>query len=132
MMQRIQAVWRFWRSRGPVVSRAGFSLIEILMVLLILSVGILPMAIVHHRARREVTEADQYTQALAVAQSQMERIKGMGFGNAAADSGQEGIIKWECSVTNVTMGLDRIEVTSSWQGQGGEETLMVADLVSLR
>lgn len=129
MMTRINRIRRKLIDRG---GRAGFSLVEIMMVMVILSVGILPLAVIHHQARREVTESDQYTQAMTVAQAEMERIKGLGFGNAAADTGQEGIITWTCAVNNVSFGMDRIEVTATWQSHDGPQVLSVADLVSIR
>jgi prepilin-type N-terminal cleavage/methylation domain-containing protein len=117
---------------GPRTDRGGFSLVEVLVVLMIISVGILPIAIVQHRARREVTESDHHTQAVTVAQAQLERIKGLGFGNAAADSGQVGRIVWNAQVTNVAFGMDRVEVTTSWSNHDGMQTLTIADLVSMR
>ena len=72
--------------------REGFTLVEIMMVLMILTVGVLPIAVIQHQAREEVSEADRYTQGIEVAQMHLERIKGMGFGNAAADSGYGGQI----------------------------------------
>jgi len=113
-------------------NREGFSLVEILMVLMIISVGIIPIAVIQHRARREVTESNHYAQAVTVAQTQIERIKGRGFGNAASDSGQNGRIAWAAQVTNVSFGLDRIEVTASWENADGVQSVQIADLVSMR
>ena len=116
----------------PKINRDGFTLVEILMVLFILSVGILPLAVIQHQARREVTEADQYTQAMLVAQDQLERIKGMGFGDAVSDSGMSGNINWVCQVTSQSFGLDRLEVRTTWQSRGEERTMTIADFVSMR
>lgn len=132
MMRRLQRGFRRFLGFGQLPGRDGFSLVEILMVLLVLSVGLLPVVIIQHRSRKEVSEADRYTQAVTVAQAQMERIKGMGFGNAAADSGQIGEVDWVCTVTNISFGLDRIEVTASWAGDRGEESVRVANLLSMR
>ena len=55
-----------------------------------------------------------------------------GFGVAAPDSGSEGQINWVCTVTNVSNGLDRVEITASWNSAQGPESLTVADLVSTR
>ncbi len=118
--------------RMPAPGREGFSLVEIMMVMLILAIGILPVVIIQHRSRREVSESDRYTQAVTLAQAQMERIKGMGFGVAAPDSGTMGEIDWVCNVTNVSVGLDRIEIVATWRSAEGEETLTLADLVSMR
>ena len=134
MMRGLDRRFRKFLTRGRIgrPGRQGFSLVEILMVLLVLSVGILPVVIIQHRSRREVSESDRYTQAVTLAQSQMERIKGMGFGVAAPDSGSEGEVDWVCRVVNVGIGLDRIEVTARWQGDRGQEVLTVADLLSIR
>lgn len=115
---------------GP--GRDGFSLVEMLVVMLILAVGILPVAVVQHRARQEVVKSDLHSQAVTVCQSQLERLKGMGFGNAAPDSGDTGRIAWNARVTNVAFGMDRIDVTATWQSNRGQETLTIADLVSMR
>ncbi len=128
MMATIYRRMRRWLR----TEKTGFSLVEVLVVLMIISVGILPIAVVQHRARREVTEADQYTQALNVAQAQMERIKGQGFGVAASDSGQAGRIAWSAQVSNVSFGLDRIQVTTTWTNGDGTQSLTLADLMSLR
>jgi len=118
--------------RLPGCGREGFTLVEIMMVLMILSVGVLPIAIIQHQARNEVSEADRHTQGIEIAQMHLERIKGMGFGNAAPDSGTAGHIEWAVRVTNVSFGLDRVEVTTTWDNDGVEESLTVSDLVSMR
>ena len=134
MMHRMHKGWKRLLGRGPrlQLGREGFSLVEILMVLMILTVGIIPLAVIQHRARKEVVESDIYTDSMNVAQAQLERMKGLGFGNAAADSGMVGDIQWVARVNNVAFGLDRIEVTTTWRGNGGNQTLTVADLVSMR
>lgn len=118
--------------RLPQCGREGFTLVEIIMVLMILTVGVLPIAIIQHHARHEVSEADRHTQGIELAQMHLERIKGMGFGNAVPDSGQTGEIAWTARVQNVSLGLDRIVVTATWQNDGVQETLTVADLISTR
>jgi len=115
---------------GP--GRDGFSLVEMLVVMMILAVGILPVAIVQHQARREVVKSDLYTEAVIVSQSQLERLKGMGFGNAAPDSGVAGRITWTARINNVSFGLDRIDLITTWQSKDGQETLTISNLVSMR
>lgn len=134
MMRRLnRGVRKFLRcGRTPVPGRDGFSLVEILMVLMVLTVGIIPLAVIQHRARKDVSESDVYTESMNVAQSQLERMKGLGFGVAVPDSGQAGNVRWVARVTNVSFGLDRIEVTTTWAGEGGDQSLTVADLVSMR
>ena len=116
----------------PTLGREGFTLVEILMVLMILTVGVLPIAVIQHQARNEVSEADRQTQGLEVAQLHLERIKGMGFGNTVPGSGQAGQIAWTANITNVAIGLDQVQVTATWQNDGVQESLTIADLISTR
>lgn len=129
MMRRMNQTTRNLLSHA---GNDGFTLVEIMMVLMILTVGVLPIAVIQHQARQEVSEADRYTQGLEVAQLHLERIKGMGFGNAAADSGAAGNIQWNAQVNNVAFGLDRVIVTASWRNDGQQEQITLADLVSSR
>lgn len=118
--------------RLPGFGREGFTLVEIMMVLMILTVGVLPIAVIQHRSRAQVSEADRATQAMVLAQLHMERTKGLGFGNAVNSQGQAGPIAWDVQVTNVSFGLDRVQVTTTWQNDGAQETLTIADLISTR
>jgi prepilin-type N-terminal cleavage/methylation domain-containing protein len=132
MLNKLNKRWRKFMNQGPALGREGFTLVEILMVLMILSVGILPIAVIQHRARQEVSEADRYTEGITIASAQLERIKGMGFGNAAPDSGATGYVNWVANIDNVGFGLDRIVVTVSWQNGNAVESLTVTDLMSMR
>ena len=55
-----------------------------------------------------------------------------GFGNAAADTGQVDNVTWVAQVSNVSFGLDRVQVTASWRDGNGVSSLTVTDLVSMR
>jgi len=114
------------------VGRDGFTLVEILVVLVILTIGIVPLAVVQSSARREVSESDRYTQALVLAQDRLERMKALGFGVAAPDSGASGQLAWNADVQNVSFGLDRIGVTVTWFDGGQPQQLRMVSLVSMR
>lgn len=120
------------KGRIRLPGREGFTLVEILMVLLILSVGVIPIAMIQHRARRQVTQADIYTRAVTVGQAQLERMKSQGFGNIVNEAGVDGPVNWNATVTNVSFGLDRVQVVVNWQEGGTPMNLTLADLVSMR
>lgn len=120
------------RRRPGAPGRDGFTLPEIMVVMLILILGIVPLAIVQTRARHEVSKSDLYTQAVTVAQARIEQMKGAGFGGAVPDSGQTGRIRWRTQVQNVSFGLDRLTVTVTWFDGRGDRTLQCSDLVSMR
>ena len=129
-VRRAARLW-FRRQGGP-PAREGFTLVEILIVLAVLSIGIIPLALVQSNARREVGHADRYTQALALAQSRIEQIKGLGFGSAAPDSGDTGQLRWVTDVQNVSFGLDQVGVTVFWTDGRTDQSLRMVSLVSLR
>lgn len=114
------------------LNRDGFTLVEIMMVLFILTVGILPLAVIQHRARHDVTKSDLHTQGITVAQDQLERMKGLGFGNAVPEVGTVGSVDYATSVTNVSFGLNRLEVTVTWLDGGDNNSITLADMVSMR
>jgi prepilin-type N-terminal cleavage/methylation domain-containing protein len=116
----------------PKLGRDGFTLTEILVVLAILVIGILPLAILQSQARHEVNRSDRLTQASTLAQQRLEEMKGLGFGNAAPDSGWVGPLQWSTNVTQVALGLERLEVSVIWRDVTGPRTLQVADLISMR
>lgn len=121
------------RLKGAVAGgRRGFSLVEVLVVLVIISIGILPLAIVQTQARRDVTESDRYTRAVTLAQRQLEWTKGMGFAAAAPDSGYEGGLIWRTRVEDVDVGLRRVGVIVVIPQSNQPDTLRMAGLVSLR
>ena len=71
-------------------------------------------------------------QAIAVAQMQVERLKSQGFGNIVNENGVSGNITWAAQVANVSFGLDRLTVTTTWRNKAVVETLVVSDLISMR
>lgn len=112
--------------------RSGFTLVEVLIVLLIITIGILPLAVVQIRARQEVSAADRYTQAATLAQRQLEWTKGLGLQQAAADSGQDGALSWRTDVQLVEAGLGRVSVTVVYPRGASPDTLRMVSLLSER
>ena len=66
------------------IRSAGFTLIELMVVLIILAIGLLPLALVQTRAQQDVFESGQFSDAVQIAQLQMESAKSLGFGNIVA------------------------------------------------
>ena len=111
----------------------GFSLVELMVVLVILTIGLLPLALVQTRASQDVTESGQFSEAVRVAELQMESAKALGFGNIATDSGTvDGFYSWTRQVSNVSLGLDQIVVGVAWSEKGNRRTVAVLDMISFR
>ena len=111
----------------------GFSLIELMVVLVILAIGMLPLALVQSRAQQDVFEAGQFSEAVAIAQLQMEATKSQGFVNAVPDSGTVGgTFNWNVQVQNVSFGLNQLTVNVNWSEKGRPRNVQVIDMVSFR
>lgn len=117
------------RRRG---GREGFTLVEVLVVMVIMAIGILPLAFIQTRARSEVQESDNYTRAVTVAQHQLEWTKGLGFAAAVPDSGTQDGVTWRTRLTDVDLGLRRIDVTVIFNQGGTPDTLQMTSLLSMR
>lgn len=114
------------------MTRDGFTLPEVLMVMIILAIGVLPLTMIQARARSEVRETDRYTQAVTLAQQQLEWAKGQGFGNVVPDSGLVGQVQWRTDVQPAAFGLERLEVRVIFRQGSSPDTLRVASLLSMR
>ena len=123
---------RFGGPRPLTGNRDGFTLVEVLVVMVIITIGILPLAMVQTRARQEVSEADRFTQAMNVAQEQLEWTKGMGYANAVPNSGTDGAVSWRTGVEDLDVGLRRITVTVIFPQGSQPDTLQMAALLSIR
>ncbi len=67
-------------NRATASSQAGFSLVEVLIVFIIVSLAVLPLAGVQLSSRRAVDEAQRYGEAVEVAQTQLEKLRVDDFG----------------------------------------------------
>jgi prepilin-type N-terminal cleavage/methylation domain-containing protein len=111
---------------------AGFSLVELMVVLVILAIGLLPLALIQTRAQQDVFESGQYSEALQIAQLQMESAKSQGFGSAVTDSGLVEVYTWRTTVSNVSFGLDEVVVEVEWNEKGRQRNIQIMDRISFR
>ena len=110
----------------------GFTLVELMVALVILTIGLLPLAFVQTRAQHDVYESGRYTEALEIAQLQMEETKSQGFGVADTDTGTVDNYQWIRDVQNVGQGLDQITVTVSWSERGDQRQVRLINRLSFR
>jgi len=68
---------------SPPRGQAGFSMLELMVSLSLVSIGVLTMAIAQLQALGEGNQARHRTHAAAIARDQMERIQGMAFSDPA-------------------------------------------------
>jgi prepilin-type N-terminal cleavage/methylation domain-containing protein len=110
----------------------GVTLVELMVVLIVLAIGLLPIAFVQTLSQRDVFHSGQRTQAVNIAQMQMERARTLGFLSAVPDSGIVGPFTWRTEVQSGGVGLSSVTVTVQWQERGDLRTVTFRDLLSWR
>ena len=110
----------------------GFTLVELMVALVILTIGLLPLAFVQTRAQQDVFDSGRYTEALQIAQLQMEETKSQGFGVAVTDTGSVDNFTWIRDVQNVGQGLDQITISVNWSERGDARQVRLINQLSFR
>jgi Tfp pilus assembly protein PilV len=113
---------------------SGFSIVEMLIVFSILAIAMLPLTAVQLGSRHQITEAERQSQAVQIAQAQIERAKASGF---AAASGDTLVDPPFTAVTRVVPDavspfLQEIQVTVQWDYGDEPRTLTVASKQAAR
>jgi len=121
------------RMSKPTLRREdGFTLVELMVALVILTIGLLPLAFVQTRAQQDVFDSGRYTEALQIAQLQMEETKSQGFGVAVTDTGSVDNFTWIRDVQNVGQGLDQITISVNWSERGDARQVRLINQLSFR
>lgn len=113
-------------------NKRGLGLVELMIVMIVLSIGIIPIALVQTRSNTDVFNSGQRTEALNIGQMQMERTKAMGFNNAVSDSGTVDQYDWRTVVQPAGFGLREITVTVQWKEQGAARSIQLNNVLSTR
>lgn len=101
---------------APVPGRAGFTIVEVIVAIVILAVGLLGMAGTTTVVLRQVTMANLATARTVALQSTLERLRGISFDSVAAGSDSVGLFQVTWTVTDQFQWKD-IEVVTSGPGQ---------------
>lgn len=122
------------RPGGPAPARdsAGISMIEVLMVLVVISIGILAIAGIQTHSSSDVYATGRRSTALAVAETQMETTRALGYSQAVSAAGATGIYNWTSVVAPAGTELSQITVTVKWTVKGVPDSIKLYDLISNR
>lgn len=110
----------------------GITLIELMVVLVLVSIGVLTLCAVQTRSFTDVHRSGRYTEALEIAEMRMETARAGGFTLATSDSGTVNGINWSCIVSNDAADLRRATVTVSWTDGEVPRSLQLVSLLSQR
>lgn len=119
-------------ARKQGAGESGFSLIELMVALVIISVGVLGLSAIQTRSSSGVYASGRQSGALAVAQERIEIARFNGYLDAVADSGQTGPYTYTSRWDSISIELRQITVTVNWREQTTTQSLQLQTLVSKR
>ena len=119
------------RTPGRTPSRnSGFTLLEILLTLLLLTVGVTVLSQAFSTGMLASTDIENVDLALNIAQAKMEDLKNTSFASLASSGPTADANFSNFNVTVSVTGTDpkQIDVTVSWNTQGGSPTVKLTSL----
>ena len=121
------------RNHRPQPAReAGVTLVELMIALVVITIGILALSAAQTRSSAHVYAAGRNTRALELAQERLETTRAAGYSEAAADSGVTDGFAWHIGVDSLNVDLKHVVVTVSWTERAFPQTLRLDDLLSNR
>lgn len=119
-------------ARLPRKDEAGWTLVELMIVLVFISIGILALTGIQTRSFTDIHSTGRHTRALDLAREQMEVARAEGFTVATSDSGTVSGFTWVCYVDSVNVGLKRVRTTVSWNVGTEQRSVQLNSLLSAR
>lgn len=111
---------------------AGFTLVELMVVLVVVAVGVLALSQVQTRSSRDVYSTGRGERALALAQQRIEIARSAGYTGAVSDSGVSDVFAWFAQVDSAGIELRQVAVTVRWLEGTSPQTCQLNTLLSAR
>jgi prepilin-type N-terminal cleavage/methylation domain-containing protein len=108
----------------------GFTLMEVLIAIVVLSVALLALAGLQIVSIRGNSFGNHMTEALTLAKDKMEERKNAEWDQIADESGDHQIYHWACSVTQSDK-IKTVTVTVTWEN-GTHSVALVTKIPDLR
>ncbi len=113
-------------------AECGFTLVELMIALVILTIGLLALSGVQTRSSHDVHTTGRHTRALALAEEHLEVTRGGGYAAADSANGVSGPFTWVTIVDSVAVDLKRVVVTVTWNESNAARSLQLNTLLSAR
>lgn len=122
-----------WRQLARYKKAKGFSLAEVLIATILLSMCVVAMSKIFSVGMFVSGDAENINLALNIAQSKMEEIKGKDFLNLTDSTFQQ-----HCDFSDFRVAVDvtekknpmRVNVIVAWDVKGGEKNITLSTLVA--
>jgi prepilin-type N-terminal cleavage/methylation domain-containing protein len=118
----------------PSWASKGVTLIELMIVLVVISIGLLALSGVQTSSSRDVDATGRHSHAIQLAKNQMEVARAAGYTLVVPDSGLSGPFTWNTAVTESVAdpGLKTVVVSVTWTEHGRQRSVRLEDLLSSR
>jgi len=122
-------------ARHLLVSAGGFSFIDLMLALVILTIGVLAFAQLQVVASLGNTSSQNLNAAITVAEAQLEHIKGQAYGSVASSGPTPvagTIFTQQVTVTanSPVANSSTVQVMVTWSDQTGTHTIPMATVIT--
>jgi type IV pilus assembly protein PilV len=125
------------RSKPTVKSKEGFTLIEIMIALVVLSIGLIALAGLQMSAMRGNTLSKRMTTAVSIANARIEQIKNMPYANIQSESSTQVTESNMTFTRQVTVSNDipvantkTVNVTVTWKNGAKSHTVPISTVIT--
>jgi type IV pilus assembly protein PilV len=125
------------RSKPTVKSKEGFTLIEIMIALVVLSIGLIALAGLQISAMRGNTLSKRMTTAVSIANARIEQIKNMPYANIQSESSTQVTESNMTFTRQVTVSNDipvantkTVNVTVTWKNGAKSHTVPISTVIT--
>ncbi len=113
-------------------NQKGFTLIEVLLSMLVLSIGLLTVASMQVTAIKGNSQASQITMATALIEDKLDEYKSMAYADIIDETGTINNFTWATTIAaNIpTNDLKTITVSVTWAGGNRNHSLSFGTIVA--
>ena len=126
------------RKQGLLADNAGFGFIDLMLAMVVLTIGVLALADLQIVSSKGNTSSKSTAAALNIAENKLEEIKGMVYANIAAeaptpvpDSGVTFTRQVTVTTNSPIMSTKTITVIVTWSDNTGPHTVSLATIMAL-
>jgi prepilin-type N-terminal cleavage/methylation domain-containing protein len=117
------------------LEKKGFSLLELLLATVLLSIGLVGLVNVFSIGLTESSQAKYFSVAKNLAEEKLEEIRNLSYGNILDQPTRESVsgfpdFERQVHVSNAQDNLKNIQIDVFWQDKAGEVSISVYSLVS--